>query len=864
MTIYPGWYSGRTVHIHVQVSLGGNVVHTGQLFFPEALTDAVYKRAPYSRRPGRDTRNATDSIYRNGGIEVAAEAREERQRLCRAHDDGGQPLVGRRENWRRPTEPSPSWPPPVDPSRERARYTSRGGDDDEHEREHRRGAPLCLDGAPPARGRRPSLVDDAHRRYRDVDEGAVSEVYPALARVPPELFGICVAAVDGRVHSVGDAEIPFTIMSVAKPFTFALVCDALGPDEIQRRVGVNATGLPFNSLEAVEHAEDGRTNPMVNPGAIATASFAPGDAPRRNGRSSATGSRASPAAGSSSTGRCSPPPRRRTSAIASSQRRSGGAAGWAATRSDAVDVYTRQSCLGVTARDLALMGATLADGGVNPLTGERVVAGDTCRYVLTVMTTAGLYETSGDWLYDVGFPGKSGIGGGIVMVSPGKGGLGTFSPPLDAAGNSVRGQLVARFLSRRLGLDLFASTRRRAEPARSLRGAAAGRRAAASSRGGPRLDRDGRDHGYGRPTTIPRQAARAAAARLAPEARPRRAGGGRGLLPCPAAAARGRDRVPRAVLARAARDRARLDRRHRAAGRQPSRGGDRLDRRPAAVRRGGIERGRGRDHAAREPHERAGAALARRVLLGVHGDDGGAPERPRGGARGRAHRRPAVRAKIVDLVLVAGAGALLLASIAITVVAQIVVRVAANGRVRRARRRLGLGVLGVAVPLVIVTVVVMLLYRFVPARRLRFRDAVAGGVVTGLLLLAISAGSAFVYNQVAELSVIYGSITAVLVFLYSVYLYASAILFGAALAGAWSMPPATGPVGPAPRAGAPRGRRALRTPAAARRHSAARSRVTPFDNADAPHGGDRPSIRLSEGAGSDDRPVPVAPPRRPG
>ena len=103
------------------------------------------------------------------------------------------------------------------------------------------------------------------------------------------------------------------------------------------------------------------------------------------------------------------------------------------------------------------MGATLADGGVNPLTGDRVVDEETCRYTLAVMATAGLYETSGDWLYDIGLPGKSGIGGGIVTVSPGKGGLGTFAPLLDAAGNSVKGQLVARFLSQRLGLDVFAS-----------------------------------------------------------------------------------------------------------------------------------------------------------------------------------------------------------------------------------------------------------------------------------------------------------------------------------------------------------------------------------------------------------------------
>ncbi len=110
----------------------------------------------------------------------------------------------------------------------------------------------------------------------------------------------------------------------------------------------------------------------------------------------------------------------------------------------AVDLYTRQCCLSVSARDLAVMGATLADGGVNPLTHEHVVSAETCRHALAVMTTAGLYETSGDWLYDVGLPGKSGIGGGIVTVAPGKGGLGTFAPRLDEAGNSVKGQLAAR------------------------------------------------------------------------------------------------------------------------------------------------------------------------------------------------------------------------------------------------------------------------------------------------------------------------------------------------------------------------------------------------------------------------------------
>jgi glutaminase len=124
---------------------------------------------------------------------------------------------------------------------------------------------------------------------------------------------------------------------------------------------------------------------------------------------------------------------------------------------EATELYTRQCSLNVTAKDLAVMGATLAGGGVNPLTRERVVDSSVCHHALAVMTIAGLYETSGDWLYDVGLPGKSGIAGGIVTISPGKGGLGTFAPPLDRAGNSVKGQLVAKFLSQRLGLDLFVS-----------------------------------------------------------------------------------------------------------------------------------------------------------------------------------------------------------------------------------------------------------------------------------------------------------------------------------------------------------------------------------------------------------------------
>ena len=300
-------------------------------------------------------------------------------------------------------------------------------------------------------------VDEAYERYRAAAGGQRSRVYPALARVPADLFGICAVGTRGGVHATGDADHGFAIMSVAKPFVFALVCQALGPEEARERLGANATGLPFNSLAAVERGPDGRTNPMVNAGAIATASLIPGGSQDerweflREGLSRFAGRPLSldeeVYASASATNH-------RNRALANLLETYGRLG---CDPVEAVDLYTRQSCLQVSATELAVMGATLANGGVNPLTGERVVDGAACHFTLAVMTTAGLYESSGDWLYDVGVPGKSGIGGGIVVVSPGKGALATFAPPLDTFGNSVKGQLVARFLSRRLGLTLFAS-----------------------------------------------------------------------------------------------------------------------------------------------------------------------------------------------------------------------------------------------------------------------------------------------------------------------------------------------------------------------------------------------------------------------
>jgi glutaminase len=301
------------------------------------------------------------------------------------------------------------------------------------------------------------LVADAHERFAGELRGTRSQVYPALAQVPADLFGVCVVATNGDVVAAGDAEVEFAIMSVAKPFVFALVCEAEGARLARERLGANGTGLPFNSLAAIERSADGRTNPMVNPGAIAATSLVGGGSTEERWQQIQAGIGRFAGrvldlddeiyASASRTNH-------RNQSIARLLQSYGRVYCDAA---EAVELYTRQSCLSVSARDLAVMGATLAHGGVNPVTGEQVVNAETCRYTLAVMTTAGLYETSGDWLYDIGLPGKSGIGGGIVTVAPGKGGLGTFAPPLDEAGNSVKGQLVAAFLSRRLGLDVFAS-----------------------------------------------------------------------------------------------------------------------------------------------------------------------------------------------------------------------------------------------------------------------------------------------------------------------------------------------------------------------------------------------------------------------
>jgi glutaminase len=302
-----------------------------------------------------------------------------------------------------------------------------------------------------------ALMYEAHERFAANDDGANSDVYPALAAVPRELFGFCIAGTDGAIYAVGDADHPFAIMSVSKPFLFAAICQAVGNAEARAKLGANATGLPFNSVMAIEMNGERLTNPMVNSGALATTSLAPGDTAEAKWRfihDSLSRFAGHPLPLNHEVYASATATNHRNQVLArlmrSYDRLYFDPAG-------TTDLYTRQCSLNVTARDLAVMGATLANGGVNPVTGEQVVGAADGQPALAVMATAGLYETSGDWLYEIGLPGKSGIGGGIVTVAPGKGGMGAFAPPLDAAGNSVKGQLVAAFLSQRLGLNLFAS-----------------------------------------------------------------------------------------------------------------------------------------------------------------------------------------------------------------------------------------------------------------------------------------------------------------------------------------------------------------------------------------------------------------------
>lgn len=318
-------------------------------------------------------------------------------------------------------------------------------------------SPLVSTGTLPHQEDVRRIVAEAYEYAHDATDGEIATYIPRLAEVDPELFGLSVARVDGTVQSVGDADVAFSIQSISKAFVYSLVCERLGHEAVRERVGVNNTGLPFNSVVAIELNDGHPMNPMVNAGAIATTALLPARDPDdrwaliRDGLSAFAGRRLE-LDGEVYTSEADTNERNR--AIAQLLESYGRID---ADPMAAVDVYTRQCSLLVTASDLAVMGATLANGGVNPVSGLRVVSAEVARDTLAVLASTGLYERSGEWLFEIGLPGKSGVSGGIVTVSPGKGAIGVFSPRLDSAGNSVRGQIATRYLSRAIGLDVFAS-----------------------------------------------------------------------------------------------------------------------------------------------------------------------------------------------------------------------------------------------------------------------------------------------------------------------------------------------------------------------------------------------------------------------
>lgn len=300
------------------------------------------------------------------------------------------------------------------------------------------------------------VVDAAHARYKDLQEGKNADYIPILTKTPSELFGVVIATRDGRIYSAGDVDYKFSIQSVSKPFTAALVMTQQGPQVLQEKIGVEPTGLPFNSRLAIELYKDQRSvNPLVNAGAIAAVSLvqAGSEADRWN---KVLGN-ISDFAGHPLTVLEDVYESEYTTAFGN-RAIANLLYNYERLYSDpeeAMRVYTRQCSIGVSAKDLAIMGATLANQGVNPLTKKRVMPAEHVPELLAVMATAGFYDESGEWMYTAGLPAKTGVGGGIVAVVPGRFAIAAFSPRLNEAGNSVRSLRAIRDIAGELGVGVF-------------------------------------------------------------------------------------------------------------------------------------------------------------------------------------------------------------------------------------------------------------------------------------------------------------------------------------------------------------------------------------------------------------------------
>lgn len=300
-------------------------------------------------------------------------------------------------------------------------------------------------------------LEGLHAQLTDVGGGAVADYIPELTRADPNWLGIAIATVDGHVYQVGDSRQPFTVQSISKAIAYGLALSDCGLDAVLAKVGVEPSGEAFNSI-SLEPATGRPLNPMINAGAIATTALVRADQATPLERLLATFA--------SYTGHDMDI----DTAVFNSERETGhrnraiahllrGYGILEGSPEAATDLYFQQCSIRVTARDLALMGACLANGGVNPVTGVVALKRRYVDKVLAVMSSCGMYDYSGGWIFNVGMPAKSGVGGGIMAVLPGQFGLGVFSPRLDAKGNSVRGIKACERISRDFGLHLFSVAR---------------------------------------------------------------------------------------------------------------------------------------------------------------------------------------------------------------------------------------------------------------------------------------------------------------------------------------------------------------------------------------------------------------------
>lgn len=297
-------------------------------------------------------------------------------------------------------------------------------------------------------------------KYQSAQGGKNADYIPELAKVNPKLFGIVIMTTDGKMASIGDADIPFAIESISKPFVYTLALQDNGEKIINEKIGLNATGHAFNSVLAIEERSNHLQNPLVNAGALQVSSFIKGK------NTTDKWQRVLDYMNKLSDGKLFLGEKVYRSEAATNQHnqaiakllKSYNMMNGDGDTEDAVDLYTKDCSIMVTAKQLALMGATLANNGVNPLTQQRVLSPAYVRDALSQMTVNGLYENSGTWWSEVGIPAKSGVGGGILAVLPNKMAIVVFSPPLDEAGNSVRAQKVIKDLSSQWKLHLLAQS----------------------------------------------------------------------------------------------------------------------------------------------------------------------------------------------------------------------------------------------------------------------------------------------------------------------------------------------------------------------------------------------------------------------